>query len=343
VAVREVSYLGERLEQERLRIGDLLALSEFEELSEQKERELASEVRPVIRGLRNEQAKLEELRQRLAKDRVRLSGKTVTRMEREIEQRRAKQADLLRKLNLNQRVVDRIVARMRSFLERIEAGERELQEMARNARVVQADLRRCEEIPPEHCEIERYVEPLGEPARQDHRLVKAPFPQPSPVQRNRQEPLEDLHVPCLVRKIGHHSAQQIADPRLPPVLETMDGRQERLLVSSDRSCDRIGSFRDETLPAKMVFPCRGGKRGSAAGTEGGVDETDARHAGRAEGEGSVLLQRFSTGDAAGRKNEVGDPGQDLFQGYIPSASAFREAVSSGTAIRGVSDQSRSKS
>ena len=142
VAVREVLYLGERLEQERLRIGDLLALSEFEELSEQKERELASEVRPVIRGLRNEQAKLEELRQRLAKDRVRLSGKTVSRMEHEIEQRRAKQADQLRKLNLNQRVVDRIVARMRSFLERIEAGERELQEMARTARVVQADLRR---------------------------------------------------------------------------------------------------------------------------------------------------------------------------------------------------------
>jgi RNA polymerase primary sigma factor len=142
VAVREVLYLGERLEQERLRIGDLLALSEFEELSEQKERELAAEVRPVIRGLRNEQAKLEGLRQRLGKDRPRLSGKTVSRMEREIEQRRAKQAEQLRKLNLNQRVVDRIVARMRSFLERIEAGERELQEMARNARVVQADLRR---------------------------------------------------------------------------------------------------------------------------------------------------------------------------------------------------------
>jgi RNA polymerase primary sigma factor len=142
VAVREVLYLGERLEQERLRIGDLLGLSEFEELSEQKERELASEVRPVIRGLRNEQGKLEDLRRRLDKDRVRLSARTVSRMEHEIEQRRAKQADLLRKLNLNQRVVDRIVARMRSFLERIEGGERELQEMARNARVVQADLQR---------------------------------------------------------------------------------------------------------------------------------------------------------------------------------------------------------
>lgn len=208
---------------------------------------------------------------------------------------------------------------------------------------VQTDLRRCKEIPPERSEIERYVEPRGEPAGQDHRLVKAPFPQPSPVQRNRQDPLKDLHLPCFARKIGHDSAQQIADPGLPPVLEPMDGRQQRFLVSSDRSCDRIGSFRDETLPAKVVFPFRGGKRGSAAGAEGGADETDTRHAARTEGEGTVLLQKFFTGDAAGRKNEVGDPGQDLFQGYIPSARAFKEAVSSGTAIRGVSDQSRSRS
>jgi RNA polymerase primary sigma factor len=145
VAVREVLFLGERLEQERLRIGDLLALSEFEELSEQKERDLAAEVRPTIRGLRAEQAKLDDVKQRLVKDRSRLSGKTVAKMEHEVRQRRGRQADLLRKLNLNQRVVDRIVARMRSFLERIEAGERELQELARNARVVQADMRRLAE------------------------------------------------------------------------------------------------------------------------------------------------------------------------------------------------------
>jgi RNA polymerase primary sigma factor len=102
-------------------------------------------VRPVIRGLRTEQAKLDDVRQRLSKDRARLSGKIVAKMEHEVDQRRGKQADLLRKLSLNQRVVDRVVARMRSFLERIEAGERELQEMARTARVVQADLRRLAE------------------------------------------------------------------------------------------------------------------------------------------------------------------------------------------------------
>jgi RNA polymerase primary sigma factor len=145
VAVREVLYLGERLEQGRLRIGDLLALSEFEELSEQKERELIAEVRPVIRGLRTEQAKLDEVQRRLSKDRSRLSARMVTRLEAQVRQHKGKQADLLRRLSLNQRVVDRVVARMRSFLERVEAGERDLREMARNARMTQADMRRLAE------------------------------------------------------------------------------------------------------------------------------------------------------------------------------------------------------
>ena len=142
VAVREVLYLGERLEQGRLRIGDLLALSEFEELSEQKERELIADVRPLIRGLRIEQGKLEELQRRLNKARPRLSSRSLARFQGEIAQRRKKQADLLRRLSLNQRVVDRVVSRMRSFVERVEANERELLELARSARVTQADLKR---------------------------------------------------------------------------------------------------------------------------------------------------------------------------------------------------------
>ena len=126
VAVREVLYLGERLEQGRLRIGDLLALGEFEELSEQKEHELIAGFRPVLRGLRSEQSKLEEVRRRLGKARPKLSNRSLTRLEAEIVQRRKKQAVLLRRLSLNQRIVDRIVSRMRSLVERVEASEREL-------------------------------------------------------------------------------------------------------------------------------------------------------------------------------------------------------------------------
>jgi len=142
VAVREVLYLGERLEQGRLRIGDLLVLSELEDLSEQRERELVADVRPVIRGLRTERAKLEQLQRRLSKIHPRLNSRGLLRFEAEISQRRNKQAETLRRLILNQRVVDRIVSRMRSFVDRIEASERELLELARNARVNQADLKR---------------------------------------------------------------------------------------------------------------------------------------------------------------------------------------------------------
>jgi hypothetical protein len=70
---------------------------------------------------------------------------------------------------------------------------------------------------------------------------------------------------------------------------------------------------------------------------------DPAQAGWAEGEGIVPFQEIIARRATGRKNEVGDPGQDLFHGYIPLISAFRETVSSGTAIRGASDQSRSRS
>ncbi|MFA5029013.1 MAG: RNA polymerase sigma factor region1.1 domain-containing protein, partial [Candidatus Methylomirabilota bacterium] len=141
VAVREVIYLGERLEEGRVRIGDILALNEFEEISEQKEQDLAVEVRPVVRALKREQAKLDEVRARLAKLGPRLSERGRKRLEVEVDQRRQKQADVLKKLNLNQRVVDRVVVRMRRFLERIESSERDLLELGKVARLSPQDVK----------------------------------------------------------------------------------------------------------------------------------------------------------------------------------------------------------
>ena len=142
VAVREVLYLGERLEQGRLRVVDLLALNEFEELSEQKERDLLTEARPILRALRNEQAKIDDIRRRIEKAGPRLSEGGRRRLEAEIGQRKVKQAEILRKLTLNQRVVDRVVSRMRRFLERIESAERDLQELGQTMRLNQTDLKR---------------------------------------------------------------------------------------------------------------------------------------------------------------------------------------------------------
>src|SRR3990172_1048687 len=52
IAVREVIFLGERLLQGRLRVSDLIALNDFDEISEQKEKELIAELMPVLKELR---------------------------------------------------------------------------------------------------------------------------------------------------------------------------------------------------------------------------------------------------------------------------------------------------
>ena len=140
ITIREVGFLGERLLQGKLRVGDLVALGHFDEISEQKERELVAEITPILRALPHEQAKIDDLRKRL--QRRGLSQATRAKLEAEMGRRRAGQAERLHALNLNQRVVNRIVGRMRNLLERIEQGERELREIARAAGLGATDLKR---------------------------------------------------------------------------------------------------------------------------------------------------------------------------------------------------------
>ena len=123
----------------------------------------------------------------------------------------------------------------------------------------------------------------------------------------------------------------------------MNGGQQCPFIPPYRAGDRIGPFRCDAIAAKVVLAFRGRKRDPAAGAEGGADEMNPFGAGRAKRERVASFQQCIAGDTTGWKNEVGDPGQDLVQGYIPLASAFRETVSSGTAICGASDQSLSRS
>jgi len=143
VAVREIIALGDRLLQNppQMRIGDLLALPDFDEISEQKERELIAEVAPIIEGLRAEQAKLDELRKQLQRGVGRFSQAKIERLKAEIAERRENQAKLMQKLNLNPKVIERIVTRMKHFLERIEQGEREIKEIARANKLTLNDLK----------------------------------------------------------------------------------------------------------------------------------------------------------------------------------------------------------
>ena len=66
VAVREIIFLGERLlSGTSYGSGDIISLNEFDETSEQKEMELLAEIGPILKGLKSEQEKIDELRKNL--------------------------------------------------------------------------------------------------------------------------------------------------------------------------------------------------------------------------------------------------------------------------------------
>jgi len=141
VAVREIAEVGERLLKGQARVGELFALNEFDELSEQKEKELLAENAPLLEGLRKEQAKIDDLRRRYQRGVGRLTERWLQKIQDEIARRKAAQATLLQKLHVNQRVVERVVTRMRNLLGRIDQGERELRETGRIHRLSMQDLK----------------------------------------------------------------------------------------------------------------------------------------------------------------------------------------------------------
>ena len=140
ITIREVTFLGERILQGKLRVGELVNVGDFDEISEQKEPELVAEIAPILCALPAEQAKIDDLRKRL---RHRGLGQaTRAKLAAELERRRGILAEKLQALNLNQRVIDRIVGRMKNLLDRIEQGERELQDIARAAGIGPEDSKR---------------------------------------------------------------------------------------------------------------------------------------------------------------------------------------------------------
>ena len=141
ITFRQVIFEGERLLQGRLRVGDLIALNEFDEISEQKESELVTEVAPILKGLRQHQEKIDDLAKRLERAVQRGNAKRAERLHHEIQERKAHQTELLKQLNINQRVIERIVARMRSILERIEKAEHEMRDLKRSTRLSVANFK----------------------------------------------------------------------------------------------------------------------------------------------------------------------------------------------------------
>ena len=140
VAVREVLFLAERLLQGKLHAADIVVLNEFDEISEQKERELVKALAPTLRALKRQHDKMEALAVLRARAVSRGSTKRAEKLGVELQASRDAQAALLRKLNVNQRVIERIVARMRNLLERVEKAEREVRELQRAGKFSQADV-----------------------------------------------------------------------------------------------------------------------------------------------------------------------------------------------------------
>ncbi|MBI4413977.1 MAG: RNA polymerase sigma factor RpoD, partial [candidate division NC10 bacterium] len=140
VAVREVLFLAERLLQGKLHVADIVTLNEFDEISEQKERELVKDLAPALRALKRQHDKVETLEVLRARAIGRRNTKRAEKLGAERQASRDAQAALLRKLHLNQRVIERIVARMRNLLERVEKAEREVRELQRAGKFSQADV-----------------------------------------------------------------------------------------------------------------------------------------------------------------------------------------------------------
>src|SRR5574337_140543 len=141
VAVREITEIGERLLHGKARIYELLSLNEFDEISEQKERELLAENTPSLEALREEQVKIDGLRRRYQRGVGRLSERWQQKILDEMARRKAAQATLIRGLHINQRVIERVVVRIRNLLERIEQGEQELREVGRAHHLSMEDIR----------------------------------------------------------------------------------------------------------------------------------------------------------------------------------------------------------
>src|SRR3990172_3413188 len=133
--------IAKRIEEGRREVSDLIALNDFDEISEQKEKELIAELMPVLKGLRQEQEKVEELARRLERAEQHGNTKRAERLEHEMQERKGRQAELLRRLNLNQRVIERVVARMRGTLERVEKAEQEVRELRRSTRLSAANFK----------------------------------------------------------------------------------------------------------------------------------------------------------------------------------------------------------
>ena len=142
IGVRKILNLREKIALEKLRVRDVLKNldEDFEEYSseeEDKEKERLIELLEEVQQLYEENLKMEEFILTSSAE-----GKSREADEEALRVSKERIAELLKNLRLERRQVDRIVSKLRSCVERIEKGEREIEQcMIRTGKPVQ-ELRR---------------------------------------------------------------------------------------------------------------------------------------------------------------------------------------------------------
>jgi len=142
IGVREILNLREKIALEKLRVRDVLKnldedFEEYTSAEEDKEKERLLELLEEIQQLYEENLKMEESILTSSPE-----GKSREADEEALLVSKERIAELLKNLRLEERQVDRIVSRLRSCVERIEKGEREIEQcMIRTGKPVQ-ELRR---------------------------------------------------------------------------------------------------------------------------------------------------------------------------------------------------------
>jgi RNA polymerase primary sigma factor len=142
IGVREILNLREKIALEKLRVRDVLKnldedFEEYTSAEEDKEKERLLALLEEIQQLYEENLKMEESILTSSPE-----GKSREADEEALLVSKERIAELLKNLRLEERQVDRIVSRLRSCVERIEKGEREIEQcMIRTGKPVQ-ELRR---------------------------------------------------------------------------------------------------------------------------------------------------------------------------------------------------------
>jgi RNA polymerase primary sigma factor len=138
VAVREIIDLGDKLRKHKIRVKDIIRDAE-DDSAEFDEEEADRRILRLIDKVKH----LEKVAQDLKESLATCAASRKKGIEGEIDANRQKMVETLEEMRLNKKTIDRVVAKLRSLIQKIERAESGVLELAKRASV-EADLLRKE-------------------------------------------------------------------------------------------------------------------------------------------------------------------------------------------------------